>query len=65
MNIDLGKKCQQIQCCKCGQNWVVAKGQQIGVKASGYVCPWCSAKNQKGAERCRETEKRKHWLWRP
>ena len=50
MNIDLGKKCQQIQCCKCGQNWVVAKGQQIGVKASGYVCPLCSSKKRKGEE---------------
>ena len=53
MNINLGKKCLQIQCCKCGQNWVVAKGQQIGVSGKGYVCPWCSSKNRRGASKCR------------
>lgn len=54
MNINIDERSQQIQCCKCGKNWIIAKNQQIGVKASGYVCPWCSSKNRRGAEKCRK-----------
>lgn len=30
---------QQATCCKCGLDWIIAKGQQIGMSDDGYVCP--------------------------
>jgi len=47
MKIKLGDKYDQAKCCKCGLNWVIAKGQ----KFDNYICPWCSPK-RKGAEQC-------------
>lgn len=49
MNINLGEKFKQEQCCKCGLNWVIAKEQKIGVRRNGYTCPWCSRKER---EKC-------------
>lgn len=34
-------------CLICGQKWIVAKGQQIGITLEGYICPRCSGQNSK------------------